>query len=327
MSAAVLGIDIAKETFEAMYQQDERKAAQQFENTPRGHRQLVVWLEKLGGHEAHVCMEATGQYGDVLAEYLCQHGFRVSVVNPARVKHYGNSKLRRNKTDKADAQLIAEFCLTENPPLWTPPSAIFKELRALVRHLDDLQVSLQQEKNRLQSGVPTPKVLEHLKALIALLEEQIHSTKLAIQQLIDADPELKKAQDLLASISGVGRLTAAKLLGEIRNICDFDNANQLAAYAGVTPRLFLSGTSVHKKSRLSKTGRANLRKILYFPAICARHYNPIVQNFCDRLSLSGLTSMEVIGAAMHKLICLIFGVLKHGRPFDPDYLIKLQVPS
>lgn len=127
-------------------------------------------------------------------------------------------------------------------------------------------------------------------------------------------------QALLVTIPGIGKLTAAKLLGEIRNILDFQSARQLAAYAGLTPQNFLSGTSVHKKTRLSKTGNANLRNILYMPAIVAKRYNPIVRSFCERLSCSGLKPMEVIGAAMRKLLHLAYGILKSGRPFDPDYL-------
>ena len=185
----------------------------------------------------------------------------------------------------------------------------------------------QQETNRLASGVQTKAVVEHLSALIAFLDEQIRDTKQAIQEQIERFPELQQAQELLVTIPGIGRLTAAKLLGEIRNIREFENARQLAAYAGVTPRIFLSGTSVHQKSRLSKTGNANLRKILYMPAISAKRWNPIVHQFCDRLLLSGLRPMEVIGAAMRKLLHLVFGVLKHGRPFDPDYLVNGQVSS
>jgi transposase len=125
---------------------------------------------------------------------------------------------------------------------------------------------------------------------------------------------------LLLSIPGIGQLTAAKLLGEIRDVGSFEDARQLAAYAGVTPRNFLSGTSIHKKARISKMGNANLRKILYMPAISAKRFNPIVRAFCQRLLDAGLRPMQVIAAAMRKLLHLIFGILKSGKPFDPDFL-------
>lgn len=327
MTHANLGIDIAKAKFDASLMSHERMMDEQFENNLNGYQQLTTWLKKQGVEHLHACMEATGQYGDGLAQYLFEQGYSVSMTNPARIKHYANSKLRRNKTDKADAQLIAEYCLREKPALWTPPPASFKDLQAMTRHLEDLLQSRQQQTNRLSSGVNTAAVVKSLKYMIACFDEQIRQIKADIQAHIDQHPELRRQQDLLVSIPGIGKLSASKLLGEIRNITDFEDARQLSAYAGLTPRNVFSGTSVHKKARLSKTGNANLRKILYMPAISAKHHNPIVSQFCDRLLQSGLKPMEVIGAAMHKLLHLIFGILKTGRPFDPNYLANSQVHS
>lgn len=327
MEQRVLGIDVSKETLDVALSDGFHLNHDQFSNTQKGHEELDLWIRKQSVLKVHVCLEATGQYGDGVAEYLFAHGFPVSVVNPARIKHYANSKLRRNKTDKADAQLIAEYCFREKPSVWTPPPASFRDLQALVRHLDDLQGAFRQESNRLQSGVHTPFVVNSLVSLCGFLDEQIKQTKKAIQDHIDQHEELKHMQDLIVTIPGIGKLTAAKLLGEIRSILDFQSARQLAAYAGLTPRNFLSGTSVHKKSRLSKTGNSNLRKALFMPAIVAKSCNPIIHSFCERLSKSGLQPMEVIGAAMRKLLHLVFGILKSGRPFDPNYLISLQAFS
>jgi len=327
MEQRVLGIDVAKETLDIALSDGIHLNHGQFSNDQKGHEQLEQWLRKQTDSSVHVCLEATGQYGDAVAEYLFAQGFPVSVVNPARIKHYGNSKLRRNKTDKADAQLIAEYCLREKPAIWTPPPASFKDLQALVRHLEDLQNAKLQESNRLQSGVHTSFVVDSLTSLCDFLDDQIKQTKKTIQDHINQHEDLKRMQELLVTIPGIGKLTAAKLLGEIRNILDFQSARQLAAYAGLTPRNFLSGTSVHKKSRLSKTGNANLRKALFMPAIVATKYNPIIHSFCTRLSESGLKPMEVIGAAMRKLLHLVYGILKTGRPFDPKYVNPMQAFS
>lgn len=320
MIQPVLGIDIAKDTFDAALIVAGKTRTGHFENSPAGFKHLSTWIWKYTVAKEHACMEATGQYGEALAEYLYQQGSQVSVVNPARIKAYANSKLRRNKTDKADAQLIAEYCLRENPVLWSPPPASFKDLQALVRRLEDLQANYQQETNRLKSGGVNLVVNKDIQDHLEYLKEKIEQIKKAIQDHIEADPELKQRQNLLASIPGIGQLTAAKILGEIRDVCEFDSARQLAAYAGVTPRNFLSGTSVHKKSHMSKTGNSNLRKALYMPAIVAKSHNSIIRTFCQRLLKSGLRPKEVIGAAMHKLLHLIYGILKSGIPFDPDFL-------
>jgi transposase len=327
MEQSVIGIDVAKDSLDVYLISGSQQAYKQFTNDPNGYRQLLTWLKHKQVVQAHACLEATGQYSDGVAQYLYEQGLAVSVINPARIKAYGRSKLQRNKTDKADAELIAHFCVEQKPALWTPPPACFKELQALVRRLDDLQVNLDQEHNRLQSGTQSTIVITGLKTHIAFLEQQIEQVKRAIQDHITQYPELKQQQELLISIPGVGKLTAAKLLGEVRNITEFEDARQLAAYAGLTPKNFFSGSSVRKKSILTKTGNAHLRKILYMPAISARRWNPIIKAFCDRLLASGHGPMEVIAAAMRKLLHLAYGILKSGRPFDPDFLVKVQASS
>ena len=320
MTQHILGIDISKDTFDVTLLLDGKDRHKQFKNCPVGFKHLSVWLRKNQADQIHACMEATGQYGEKLAEYLYQQGQTVSVVNPHRIKAYASSKMRRNKTDKADSELIAQYCSREVPGKWSPPPASFRDLQALVRRLDDLQNNYQQESNRLQSGTTTLEVVEDLKDHLNFLKEKIVHIKQAIQEHIDADPELKRRQSLLESIPGIGALTAAKILGEVRDICEFNSARQLAAYAGVTPRNFYSGTSVHKKSRISKMGNSNLRKALYMSAISAKKHNPIVKPFCQRLSNSGKKPKEVICASMHKLLHLVYGILKSGEPFDPKFL-------
>jgi transposase len=110
------------------------------------------------------------------------------------------------------------------------------------------------------------------------------------------------------------------LLAEIRDISAFDTADQLAAFAGLTPHEFSSGSSIHGKPRLSKIGNSRLRKALFMPAIVARRYNSPIAAFCDRLTAKGKSKMSVIGAVMHKLLRQVFGVLKSQRSFDPNFV-------
>lgn len=140
-----------------------------------------------------------------------------------------------------------------------------------------------------------------------------------IQDHINQHPDLKRDADLLRSIPGIGSKTAATLLGEIGDIQQFAHAPQLAAYAGLTPRQHQSGTSIHRPAHLCKTGNAAFRKALYFPALRALRYNPIIRALRERLAQAGKRPRQIVGAAMRKLLHLVFGVLKSGRPFDPCY--------
>jgi transposase len=320
-----VGIDVSKDWLDVAVQAEGKPLAQaQFANVPEGWRKLHHYLQKRVSKGAAVCLEATGSYGEEVAAYLYEAGYTVSVVNPARIKAYAASQLQRNKTDKLDAALIADFCRTQTPPLWTPPDPVWRELRTLVRHLDDLESDQQRQKNRLHalqhSAHASPTVETNLRQQLDLLGEQIEQVKAQIQTHIDQHPDLKRQRDLLVSVKGIGELTAAKLLAEVPALTEFSDVRQLVAYAGLNPRQRQSGSSVRGQSHISKTGRASIRAALYMPAVCAQRHNPILRAYAERLTQHGLGKMQVVVAVMRKLLHLVYGILKSGQPFDPHYL-------
>ena len=314
-----VGIDVSKDKLDVVILQRDERKFRTVNNTQAGCKQLDRWLKRQRIKEHHICMEATGRYSLVSAEYLYREGYQVSVVNPLRIKAYGQSQLVRNKTDRLDAFVIADFCRSQRPPAWKPLSPAVKELQARVRYLEDLQNMRQQERNRLQSGITSPNVIQMLTDHIALLDQQIETLIGEISAWINQHPELKHQKDLLCSIPGIADLTAARLLAEVQDFHAFESAAQLAAYAGVTPRQHFSGSSVRGKSRQSKTGNAHLRKTLYFPAMVAMKHNPIIREHSHRLEERGKLKMVIIGAAMRKLLHIAYGVLKSGQPFDPNF--------
>ena len=317
----ILGIDISKESFDVVLRGTGGEQHRVFSNDQKGFKALVGWAEKQPERVVHICMEATGSYWEGLAEALYQRGYRVSVVNPYQIKRYGDHLLNRNKTDKADASLIAEFCEKDRERLraWKPFSPEIKALRSMGRRLDELQGMKQQEQNRLKSGVTDLVVIESLQENLKQLDAQIKALWKKIKEHVNQHPDLREKQRLLTSIPGIGKLTAIKLIAEIGEIKDFTSASQLAAYAGLAPKQFQSGSSVHKQTRISKQGRTELRRCLYMPAVVASEHNPIVMDLKRRMLASGHVMMEVIVAAMKKLLHLVYGVLKSGKPFDPDY--------
>ena len=149
-NASVLGIDVAKQKFDvALIQGENKPKAKVFGNTKSGHKKLWQWLRKNKATDSFACLEATGNYGEELAAFLHEHGAKVSVVNPARVKGFRQSELGRTKTDQADAALIARFCQAMKPDLWQPPAPHLKTLQALVHRLENLNTMRQKEVNRL----------------------------------------------------------------------------------------------------------------------------------------------------------------------------------
>jgi transposase len=317
MTEAILGIDIAKHTFQVTLLHAGKHFRRRFSNSPAQFEQLTIWLKQHGVPQVHVCLEATGRYGEDLAEYLFAQQHTVSVVNPAQIRKYAESKLTRHKTDPLDADLIADFCQSQHPRPWTPPAPEIRHLQELVHQYEALQAARQQEANRLQAGLRSQAVQQLIHAHLQFLDQPLESLKRLIEEHIRQYPDLQRRQDLLTSIPGIGDLTAAKL--QAAQIERFEDTRALTAFAGLNPMQRTSGTSLRRKPRLSKMGDSDLRRDLYFPAIVAKRWNPIVSNFCERLAAKGKASFIVIGAAMRKLLCLAFGVLKSGKPFDPNY--------
>ena len=322
-----LGIDISKDKLDVALYQAERYREASFSNDKDGYCRLRKWLKKNKAQETTVCIEATGRYGDGVAYYLHEHGHQVSIVNPARVTAYGASQLKRNKTDGEDAKTIAHFCATQKPAQWTPPSAAIQELQAISRRLEALKADRTRELNRQQSGLTSTVVLAAIAAHITFINEQIADLEQRMSDLIDQEPDLRQQCDLLTSIPGIGETTAANFMAEVPDITRFESAGQLAAYAGLTPRQHSSGSSVHRPARLVKTGNSRFRTAFYMPALSAMQHNPIAVALVERLAARGKNRMTIVGAVMRKLVHLAFGVLKHKRPFDPDYLVNVQVTA
>lgn len=320
MIAHILGIDIAKLKFNVcLINPDGKPRHKVFSNTATGFQQLCAWVSKQNIEQVRACLEATGTYGESLALYLHEAGHLVSVINPAAVKAFAASRLARTKTDRVDAELIARFCLAQQPPTWTPLPPEVRELQALVRRLEALTEMRVAEENRLQSGISGPAVKASVEALSSHLNEQIKHTEKLIREHINNHPQLKEQSQLLDSIPGIALTTAATLLAEIADITKYESARQVAAYAGLVPRERQSGSSVRGRTRLAKIGNARLRKALYFPAITALRCSPFFQAWAKGLQERGKCKMSIIGAVMRKLIHLASGVLKTGQPFNPEW--------
>jgi transposase len=313
-----VGIDIAKKKFDVAFSYNDKIRHLVCPNNKAGFNKLIQHLKKLGITTFHACMEATSHYGDALALFLFDSGFTVSVVNPAQIKAFANSQLTRNKTDKADAVIIARYCEQMTPKPWRPDPKHVQELQALVRRLDALNDLLNQENNRLENANKTIK--RSIKAVIKTIEKEIKTVKKLIEQHIDKNPDLKEKSDLLDSITGIGPVAISQILAFLGDISSFKSAKQVVAFLGLNPKQYTSGSSVRGKTRISKVGDSALRKVFYFPALVAKQHNPLIKTFCDRLIQNGKKGKVVICAAMRKLVHIVFGVLKSGKPFDPNFL-------
>jgi len=322
----VLGIDLAKLTFDVtLLTSASRSQHHLFPNTPAGFTQLQQWLLKLGVSQLHACMEATNVYWEALAQFLYDQGYIVSVVKAARIKGYAISQMQRNKTDKQDSATIAAFCATHTLQAWTPPTAAQRKLRALVRHRDDLIATRIQQTNRLQD-TSDPEVRASLESIIATIAAQLKTTQQQITAHLKANAELREVDRLMDSVPGIGAVTAQKLLAEFYDLAAYPSAKAAGADAGLTPANYSSGSSVRKRPRLSKMGKASIRAALYWPAISVMTHSIEFKQFAARLAARGKSYGVILGAVMRKLIHIIYGVVKHNTPYDPTKVLGPAAP-
>jgi transposase len=315
----VVGIDVSKATLEVCLLREEGcEAYQQVANTPAGHEVLHNWLQAQSSQTVPICLEATGIYGDALAHYLHQQHYPISVVNPAPVKAFASALMKRHKTDKSDAQVLAHYRAHITPPLWQPPSLCQSQLQDLKRLADDLQTDRTRVKNRLEGTRLGSPARRYLEDQLAYLDQQLAQVQADIQKQLDQDETLHHQCHLLTSIIGIGLTSATQVLAELPDLTQFDSADALVAYAGLCPHQQQSGSQLNR-SWLSKQGNAALRKARYFPALAAKRHNPHLRRFAERLSKAGKAKMVIVAAVMRKLLVLIYAILKSGQPYDPNY--------
>jgi transposase len=221
--------------------------------------------------------------------------------------------MRRQKTDRADAELIARFCEVNKPQPWQAPPPRVRQLQRLLARLEAVQAMHVQEQNRRHDAQgfaleSIGRVIETLDLEIAYLQDQIRDH-------IDRHPDLREQDELLQSIPGVGPAVSSYAIAWLRGE-RFDDVRQAVAFVGLSPRHNQSGSSLHGKTSISKLGHGRLRKILYWPAMSAMRYNAAAAALTQRITAAGKNKKVAIIAVMRKLVHWMIGVIKSGKPFD-----------
>jgi transposase len=312
---AFIGIDVAKNKFDVCLIKENKSLQKIFNNNLSGFKEFLAWSKK-HSNNPWVCMEATGHYSEILADFLVSKTIKVSVVNPVQIKYFAKVKLSRNKNDKVDSKIIAEYCRLMNPRPFSSRSAQQKYIRELVQLEDTLRS--QRIQLKLQLGcAQSAEIKKEFEKTIKMLDKRLKSLGGSIKSTIEANNEWKSLVNLITGIKGFGELSAYRLLAYLPDIKLFRNAKQLAAFIGVSPKQKESGKYTGQ-TKLSKLGNSRLRNILFMPALNAKRFNEALQPFVKRLQNNGLTPKAIVGAVMRKLVHIIFGMLKNNSPFNPD---------
>jgi transposase len=303
-------------------------AHKSFPNTDNGFNKLLDWVKKQSSTTVEVLyvMEATGVYHERLAYFLYGKEQRLSIVLPNKISNYFRTLEVKTVTDKTASEAITRFGLERQLDNWKPANPVYKKLRQLTRERDQLVQTRTVAKNQLHAeqaeAEPNKTTVTRVKKQIAFLDKQEQEIKTELAELVKQNEAVKMKVEQIASIPGVGKLTAVTVLAETNGFELIRSKKQLTSYAGLDVREKQSGTSVKGKPRISKKGNRFLRKSMHLPALAAIRYDERFKAVFARLVAKHGVKMKAVVAVQRKLLELIYIIFKTEKQYDKEYLKK-----
>ena len=327
----VLGIDIAQDElvccFGKMHDDftPELISHKTFVNSSKGFESLLTWVGKLADASVSVryVMEATGIYHEKFAYFLNDQGLDLSIILPNKISNYARTLDVKTVTDKTASEAIALFGLERKLDNWEPPKGIYKKLQQLSRERGQLMDEQTVIKNQLHAeskeARPHENSIQRSNKRLTLIKKQIQDIQEEVEELINTNDEVKEIVILLRSIPGIGKITAATILGETNGFNLIRNKRQLTSYAGLDVKEKQSGTSVRGKATISKKGNRQLRKAMHLPALSAIRSDERFKAIFIRLVSKHGVKMKAVVAVQRKLLEMTFTMFKSKTKFDKNY--------
>lgn len=310
----IIGLDISKDTIDVTLHKTNGSIHYiKFKNNDDGLKQFRLWIKGNRIRKAYIGMEATGIYYEKAADMLSSY-YTVYVINPLKIKDYGKSRFNRTKTDKADSNLIADYIKRHQDTLIPYQIPKNKALQKLINLKNQLQQHQKQIKNRLHS-TEEDFIRNIHQDLIDTIQDKMEQVKIAISEQIKKQTDYNHYRNL-QTIPSIGKDTASVLYAQLTEK-HFKTANQFVSYAGLSPAIIQSGTSVRGRGRLSRYGNRRLKSTLYMPALCAYRFNAFPK-LINNLKKAGKPKMVIIVAIMRKLAKLAYYIVKTGQPYDAE---------
>jgi transposase len=258
-----------------------------------------------------VAVEATGGFETVVAAALAGAGLPLVIVNPAQVRHFAQGIGQRAKTDPVDALVIARFVEATKPELRPLADGATRLLADLVGRRRQIIEMIVAERNR-ERRIEVKRIKKSIARLIAALEKELAEIDAEIDTGVRGSPAWREKEDLLASVPGVGAITARTLLAEMPELGALDK-KKIASLAGLAPYARQSGQ--WKGKSMIAGGRKAVRSALFLAALSACRHNPTLKAFRDRLVEAGKPKMVAIIAAARKLLVILNAILRDRQPW------------
>lgn len=321
MERFCVGLDVSAKTLDVAYRDRKRGTIKKIVcNDASGHRELVQLLKRVAsGRVVRIVLESTGVYGFDVALALEGAGFEVMVANPRASSNFSKASMQRSKTDALDAVMLLQFAETMAFRQWHAPSTAQIEVRSIARRVHALMGMIREEKNRMHAANQmdgTDAIRKSIESTVKAIQKEVTKLRALALELIEADPQMAVRYELLLTVKGIGQISAIAILAELSVLPPDMTDRQWVAHAGLDPREFESGTSVHTVSRISKRGNKYLRSALYIPARVASRFDPGVASYAGRLRERGKRPLQIHVAVMRKLLHSVHAMFSSGEAFD-----------
>lgn len=306
-----VGIDVSKGQLDVCWLSASGETDQEVvANQAQARQGLVKRLAK--AESVLIVLEASGGYELALVTELVDAGQRqVSVVNPRQVRDFAKALGKLAKTDRIDAQVLAQFAEAIKPTPRTFKPEQDQRLEQLLTRRRQLLAMLTAEHNRLE--LTEGEVARDVRTHVRWLKKRVQEADGKLKRLIKESPLWREKDELLRSVPGVGEGTSQQLLASLPELGQLDR-RQIAALVGVAPFNRDSGT--FKGKRTTWGGRAPVRAVLYMAALTASRYNPVIRVFYQRLLGAGKLKKVALTACMRKLLTILNAMVKANRPWQ-----------
>ena len=340
MKKLFVGIDFSKEKIDVAIifaeglTETSMRLFNEFKNSVSGYKQLVKWVEESSNETEPslwlFCGENTGDYSKPLCNFLYGRGFDMWLENAKSIKDA--SGIRRLKSDRADANMIAEYAMRnyDKAIIYEPLSESLSQLRELflyrqmvVRHRCSFQVRRGEKRLNMEKSPVKTMISQSGRHIVTELNKEIEKIDKRIAELIDSDDELAQVFNIVTSIPGIGTQNAVCLMVYTDNFRRFNfDSRKIACYYGIAPFGRDSGTSVHTDPHVHYMANRQIKAMLSQAALSAAKFNPVIASYYSRLIERGKKRQIALNNVKNKLVHIVTAMVRNKQLFDKDYKIS-----
>jgi len=302
-----IGVDVSKHHLD--WAAGGEGSVERVANTPAGVRRLVAAIRKLAAEL--IVVESTGGYERSLTVALSEANLPVVLVNPWRVRRFGEGLGILAKTDPLDARVLALFGERARPEQRPVPGPRQRQMADLVRRRRQLIAMVVAEKNRLDTA--SAVVRRDIQALVKVLERRVAKVDERIDAAIASDAEKAENWERLQSAPCVGPGVARALIVDLPELGALSR-REITSLVGLAP--FAKDSGKKTGYRRIRAGRSGPRTALYLAAMNGARFNPVLKVMYERLIAAGKPPKVAFIALARKLLTILNAMVRDGTTWQ-----------